>query len=134
LNVKVQILMLAALAFLAGAVACSTTPANPSGSTGSTGGNAPAATITIRQSGVDVKAVDIAAGSQVLFVNNDTISHNMTSDPHPEHDDCPPLNQVGFLQPGESRLSGNLNTTRVCGFHDHDDGQNNKWHGLITIH
>jgi plastocyanin len=131
---KARFFTLAALALFAGAAACSTTPSTPSSSSSSSGNNAPAATITIRQSGVDLKGVDVAAGSQVMFVNNDTISHNMTSDPHPEHDDCPPLNQVGFLLPGESRLSGNLNTTRVCGFHDHDDGQNNKWHGLITIH
>ena len=131
---KAQFLMLAALACLAGAAACSSGGQSSATPPAPTGNNAPAATITIRSTGVDLKAVDVPAGSQVLFVNNDTISHNMASDPHPEHDDCPPLNSVGFLQPGERRLSSNLNTARVCGFHDHDDGQNNKWHGFITIH
>jgi hypothetical protein len=45
----------------------------------------------------------------------------MTSDPHPEHTDCPEINQVGFLSAGQSRETGNLVTVRTCGFHDHDD-------------
>ena len=44
----------------------------------------------------------------------------MFSDPHPEHTDCPDINQVGYLQPGESRQTGNMNTIRTCGFHDHN--------------
>ena len=36
------------------------------------------------------------------FVNNDSRSHEMFSDPHPEHTDCPEINQVGFLSPGQS--------------------------------
>ena len=45
----------------------------------------------------------------------------MTSDPHPEHTDCPELNQIGFLNTGQSRPSGNLNTARRCGIHDHSN-------------
>ena len=63
----------------------------------------------------------IAPGSRDMFVNDDSRPHNMTSDPHPEHNDCPELNTVGLLQPGQRRESGNLNATRTCGFHDHDD-------------
>jgi hypothetical protein len=45
------------------------------------------------------------------------------------------LNAVGFLQPGERRESGNLNTVRTCGFHDHDDPPPGgaKWTGRVTI-
>jgi len=43
----------------------------------------------------------------------------MNSDPHPEHTECPELNQIGFLTPGQSRQSGNLNLARRCGLHDH---------------
>ena len=56
---------------------------------------------------------------RVVFVNNDSRPHEMTSDPHPSHEDCPELNQVGFLNPGQQRESGNLVFTRTCGFHDH---------------
>jgi hypothetical protein len=68
-----------------------------------------------------------------LFINNDTRSHNMTSDPHPEHNDCPEINQAGFLLPGERRETGNLVIARVCGFHDHDSPEIQNLHGTITI-
>lgn len=79
--------------------------------------------------------VNISQGARVLFVNNDTKSHNMASDPHPEHTDCPPVNNVGLLQPGQSRETGNMTTIRTCGFHDHDDPPpgGNKWTGKIII-
>jgi len=69
----------------------------------------------------------------VTFVNNDTVSHDMSSDPHPDHTDCPAINQAGFLRPGQRRESGNLNEVRTCGFHDHDDPTNRRLQGTITI-
>src|SRR5215467_409733 len=106
----------------------SSTPSSPSTS-GET-------TITITSSGVSPTQVNIAQGARVLFVNNDSKSHNMASDPHPEHTDCPPINDVGLLQPGERRETGNMNTIRSCGFHDHDDPPpgGSRWTGTITIH
>jgi plastocyanin len=78
-------------------------------------------TIMIAAGGVATpKNVTVKVGSQVTFVNSDTVSHLMFSDPHPEHTDCPELNQVGFLAPGQSLQTGNLNTVRTCGFHDHN--------------
>lgn len=54
-----------------------------------------------------------------MFVNHDSRIHQMYSDPHPEHTDCPEFDQVGSLSPGQSRLTGNLNAVRTCNFHDH---------------
>lgn len=90
-------------------------------------------TVTITAAGASPKSVQVALGQRVRFVNNDNRSHNMTSDPHPEHNDCPDLNQVGFLSPGQSRETGNLVEARNCGFHDHDDGNNNSLKGTIII-
>ena len=59
-------------------------------------------TITITGAGVSPKNVIVSLGDRVLFVNNDTRSHNMTSDPHPDHNDCPEINQVGFLSAGRA--------------------------------
>jgi hypothetical protein len=70
----------------------------------------------------------------VTFINNDTIPHNMASDPHPEHTDCPEINQVGVLSPGQSRQTGNMTTNRAtCGFHDHDQPTVVSLQGTITI-
>jgi plastocyanin len=89
-------------------------------------------TITITSSGASPRNVEVALGSRVLFINNDSRSHNMSSDPHPEHNDCPVLNDAGFLQPGQSRETGNIVIARTCGFHDHDSpGTQTLW-GQIT--
>src|SRR5215475_11404851 len=91
------------------------------GSSSSPSPNA-AATITIANNAVSPKNVVVPRGSQVLFVNNDTRPHDIASDPHPEHTDCPEINQVGVLNAGQSRQTGNMTTNRaVCGFHDHDN-------------
>lgn len=92
-----------------------------------------AATITITPSGVSPKTVTVSPGSRVTFTNNDTKSHQMYSDPHPEHTDCPEFDQVGFLAPGQSRTTGNLNITRTCGFHDHGDFENLSLRGSVVI-
>lgn len=90
-------------------------------------------TITITTAGVTPKNIEVALGARVRFVNNDTRAHNMTSDPHPDHTDCPEINQAGFLQPGQSRETGNLVQARTCGFHDHDNPTNAALRGSITI-
>jgi plastocyanin len=89
-------------------------------------------TITITSSGASPRNVEVALGSRVLFINNDSRSHNMTSDPHPEHNDCPVLNDVGFLQAGERRETGNIVIARTCGFHDHDNPATQTLWGQIT--
>ncbi len=109
-------------------------PSSPSPGAGGTGGATASATITIGSNGVvSPNAVTITQGGRVTFVNNDSRSHDMGSDPHPSHEDCPPLDQVGFLTPGQSKTSGNLNIVRVCGFHDHNLPTATGLQGRITI-
>ncbi len=90
-------------------------------------------TITITSSGVSPQNITVTPGTRVTFINNDTRRHDMASDPHPEHTDCPEINQVGVLQPGQSRETGNLNTPRTCGFHDHDQPTASSLRGSIRI-
>ena len=105
----------------------SDTPSSPSPS-GQSG-----TTITITSSGVSPRALTVPAGTRVTFVNSSTRVYDVSSDPHPEHTDCPEINQAGFLQPGQSRQTGNLNTRRTCGFHDHDRDTDTSLRGTITI-
>ena len=99
-----------------------------------TGPNPDRATITIGTSGtVSPASVTIAPGGRVTFVNNDTRVHDMSSDPHPEHSECPAINDVGFLQAGQSKLTWNLNTVRTCSFHDHNQPGNAGLLGRIII-
>jgi hypothetical protein len=66
-------------------------------------------------------------------VNNDSRVHDIQSDPHPEHTDCPEIGQVGFLSPGQSRQTGNLNSIRTCGYHDHNLATDTRFQGRIVI-
>ena len=90
-------------------------------------------TFTITSTGVSPRTLTVPAGSRVTFVNNDTRVHDMASNPHPEHTDCPPINQVGFLQPGQTGTTGNLTTVRTCGFHDHNRDTDTSLQGTIVI-
>jgi plastocyanin len=102
------------------------TPPNPTPTPGGT-------TFTITSTGVSPRTLTVPAGSRVTFVNNDTRVHDMASNPHPEHTDCPPVNQVGFLQPGQTGTTGNLTTVRTCGFHDHNRDTDTSLQGTIVI-
>ena len=118
-------LALAAAAALAVAACENESPSNPS--------EPPCATITIAANAVSPNAVTVSPGCRIAFVNNDSRNHDMASTPHPEHTDCPEINQVGRLEPGQQRETGNLNTRRRCGFHDHINDGNAALRGSITI-
>ena len=90
-------------------------------------------TIVISNNALSPQNITVARGSQVTVINNDSRVHDMDSDPHPEHTDCPELNQIGFLNPGQSRQSGNLTTARKCGIHDHGAPSTAGLKATITI-
>jgi hypothetical protein len=99
------------------------TPAPPSGTP----------VITISAGGVNPKNVEVAIGGRVRFVNSDAAEHFVGSDPHPDHTDCPDINQVGFLLSGQVRETGNFVQPRTCGFHDHQRPEVQALRGTITI-
>jgi plastocyanin len=97
------------------------------------GGGSSTTTITISNNTVSPKNITVVQGTQVTFTNNDNKNHDMFSNPHPEHTDCPEINQVGFISPGQSKQTGNLNTVRTCGYHDHNLNTVESLQGTITI-
>ena len=99
---------------LALAAACGKSPTQPDPQPPATG-----PTVTITSTGASPRTLEIPVGGRLTIINNDGVAHDMTSDPHPFHEDCPPLNDIGFLNAGERRTSGNLVDARVCGMHDH---------------
>ena len=106
-----------------------TPPTGPSG-----GGPGPSgATITISGNAVSPTTVTISVGQSVTFVNNDGRIHEMDSDPHPAHTDCPVINRVGVIGNGETKLTDAFTTARTCGFHDHQQDTNNSLKGTIRI-
>jgi hypothetical protein len=93
----------------------------------------PGTTVTLTPMGASPKTIQVPVGSRVTFVNQDTQVHEIFSDPHPAHTDCPPINDVGVLAPGESRATGVLSVARTCGYHDHGMPTNALFLGTIII-
>src|SRR5215510_6525542 len=114
--------------------ACGSSSPNTGPSTGSTcTASSTSTTITISNNAVCPQNITVPRGTQVTFVNSDSRTHEMTSDPHPTHEDCPEINAVGNLVPGQSRQTSNLVVVRRCGFHDHIAFEVAALKGSITI-
>jgi hypothetical protein len=69
----------------------------------------------------------------LLFVNDDSRPHAISSDPVNVHTDCPPINAVGTLAPGQRRTTERLQNLRTCSFHDHNDESNPVRTGRIIV-
>jgi plastocyanin len=138
-----RLIGVAAAVCMVTAMGCGGSPTSPSnnggGSGGGTGGGSGGgstntSTITINASGaVTPNDITVSPGTRVTFINNHNRNHEMNSDPHPTHGECPEIDDVGFLAPGQTKLTGNLNTVRTCGFHDHNDPTNASLTGRIRV-
>ena len=122
------------LAAVISACGGSSSPTSPSGNGGgSNSGPGPVgATITITANGVSPSSVTLSVGQSVTVVNNDTRAHQISSDPHPSHTECPALN-LASLSAGQSQTSNALTAARTCGFHDHLDPSSSRWQGQVTV-
>jgi plastocyanin len=121
----------AAALLVAGACGGSSGPSTPSPSPNPTPGSG--TTITLTANGASPRDITVAVGSRVTFVNNDSRPHEMNSDPHPTHGDCPEIDAVSFIAAGQSRATNNLNTARVCRYHDHNQPTNTSLQGIIRV-
>jgi hypothetical protein len=91
------------------------------------------ATIAVTANGFDLHDVRIVQGSRLTFTNNDAAPHEILSDPFHVHTDCPEINRVGFIVPGQSRQSDAFLVARACGFHDHAHEGDLAFHGVVYI-
>jgi len=114
----------AVLAIALMAVTCADSPSGPSP------GNA---TITINAAGPSPIEVRVPIGGRVTFLNSDSRPHAMSSDPIQVHTDCPAINDVGFLNPGQTGTTGILTVARTCGFHDHTNELDPTFRGRIVV-
>jgi plastocyanin len=124
----------ASLVFLAGLAACGG-DSNPARPTPGSGGNSGAidATVTINANGVSDNQPRVNLGARIRFTNSDSRIHTIFSTPHGTHTDCPALNAIGDLQPGQSKESSALTVRGGCGFHDHNDPDNNNFRGQVLV-
>ena len=92
------------------------------------------ATITLTSAGASPRTVTIAVGQTVTFINNDSRSHEMASDPHPQHGSCPSMEAgLGTIGAGQTKVTHNFANAGACGFHDHLDSGNGGFIGSIVV-
>jgi hypothetical protein len=92
--------------------------------------------MTITAVGVDPQVLHaFDAQEPITFANDDVRPHDVRSDPHPAHSDCPSLN-VGTLNPGERRQIDGATLPRftLCYYHDETDPANSAYRGVIVTH
>jgi len=113
--------IIAILAFATVAFACGGSSSNDSAPpTAPTSGTSPTPpTVTITAAGVNPREVSVSVGGRVTFINNDTIPHDVAGGPDPANPDCREIDSVGFLTPGQSRMTAPLPVARTCEYHDH---------------
>jgi plastocyanin len=78
-------------------------------------------TVLILPSGVSPREITVAVGARVTFVNNDVQPHDTAGGPDPATRDCPEIDAVGFLLPGQSRQTAPMASVRTCEYHDHSN-------------
>ena len=136
-NVRLVAAGAAASALVAVVISCggssSSDTSSPTTPSGACTPSASANTLVIQNNTICPSALTVTRGSQITVLNSDSRVHEMDSDPHPEHTDCPEINQVGFLSPGQSRQTSAMRTVRSCGFHDHNQPSTTSLQGTIVV-
>lgn len=97
-----------------------------------TGGGSTNATIVLTSGGVSDHALTVSPSNRITIMNNDSAPHEIASDPHPVHTQCPELNGP-VLQPGGSFTATMAAMPETCGFHDHLNPTNAAFQGTITV-
>lgn len=121
------------LASLLPAIGCGySSPTSPSNGGDSTPGPV-GATISITSNGLQPASVTVSAGQSVTFTNNDSVAHEIASEPVPSYSDCPPVNRVSRLEPGQSTETGAFTMPRSCGFLDLLRTNDARWQGTIVV-
>jgi plastocyanin len=94
---------------------------------------ASAFTVTLTAAGASPQQLRIPLGARVTFVNQDNRTHEVMSAPHPLHTDCPPINEVGTIGGGQTKMTGAFAVQRSCGFHDNLRDGDPTLHGQIIV-
>lgn len=90
------------------------------------------ATIRINANGLVPADVSILPGQRVRFINDDTRPHQIQTNPHLFHTDCP-ANNIAILNPGQSVETGQFVESKGCGFHNHLLPDQQTYWGVIRV-
>ncbi len=89
-------------------------------------------TITLSSDGVSPKASSVSGGSLVNILNDDSVPHQLGSNPNPQQTDCPELNSP-VLAPGDEFMATVANRNGTCGFRDVLNPTDSSFQGTIVV-
>jgi hypothetical protein len=92
----------------------------------------PLATITLGSTGVSPKEISVFGGSSINILNDDSVPHQLVSNPNPKQTDCPELNSP-MLAPGDAFMATIANRDGTCGFNDVLNPTDSNFQGTITV-
>ncbi len=88
--------------------------------------------VAMTKSGFVPSTFSVKKGTQVTFVNKDTVAHWPASGPHPVHTCYPGFDALQPIAPGAS-YSHVFDVAKTCAFHDHLNPSASSFHGSITV-
>jgi plastocyanin len=90
--------------------------------------------VTISATGVSPASLAEPLGTVVQFFNQDSQVHDIRSNPHPSHTDCPELN-TGQIPPGNwVNVTGSVSHAgQTCGYHDETRPDDVRFQGTIMV-
>jgi hypothetical protein len=89
-------------------------------------------TVTIRSTGIDLREIT-GTPATVEFVNQDSILHDIRSNPHPNHTGCPALN-LGAIPAGQRvAVLEAFPSGTSCAYHDETRPDDPLFQGSIVI-
>jgi plastocyanin len=74
-------------------------------------------TIMIMEARPVPEEVTIKVGERVSFMNHDRTSYTVAGGREPARRDCPEIDVVGLLNPGDTRTSEPFTAAKTCDFH-----------------
>jgi hypothetical protein len=89
--------------------------------------------VNVTARGFEPPSVVVAVGGRVRFQNFDDRSHSIASNPVDTHSDCPGINEVGLLVPGQVKATAPFREPSTCGYHDELSEATQLLTGTISI-
>lgn len=123
----------AAVALLA-ACSSSSSPVAPTPPVPTPSAPAGPPTITISAAtGFSPQEITVQVGVGVTFVNSDRIGHDISSGLDHNSPECPEVDAIGFLVPGQRRDTLVFEQAKTCRFHDHANIGVPAYQGRIVV-
>lgn len=88
--------------------------------------------VVITEAGPSPRLINVRAGGQVTFRNDDARPHQFSSDPHPDHTRCPEYNNPVLEQGDLFTVTAQARATS-CGLHDHLNPDDTTFRATVTV-